>query len=263
VAMDYSRTTVTKGSIFTDMSKVNFSFIIPAFNEEKLLAHTLESICDSAAVLTAKGLEWEVVVCDNNSTDQTPAIAKEYGARVVFEGKNQIARARNAGASIAKGDWFVFIDADSVPPPELFEDLVNTVSTGKIAGGGALMSVEGDLHWFYRFWIWMWNRTSLFMSWAAGSFVYSRADGFNAVGGFPEDCYTGEEIGLSRKLKCWAKKKDLEFRILKKCPLLTSSRKISLYSRAELLKTLILTLFLYPFVRNRRKAWFMWYDGRR
>ena len=228
-----------------------------------MLPETLRSIRGSASVLTERGLAWEIVVCDNNSTDRTSAIAKGHGAKVVFEQKNQIARARNTGASIANGEWFVFIDADSIPPSALFEDLADTISTGNISGGGSLMDMEGEIHWFYRFWMRMWNRTSLLMSWAAGSFVYCRAEGFRAVGGFPEDCYTGEELGFSQKMKRWGKSSGLEFRILKKHPLLTSARKISLYSKSELLKTLILSLFFYPFVRNRKKAWFMWYDGRR
>jgi glycosyltransferase involved in cell wall biosynthesis len=245
------------------VSNLTFSFIIPAFNEEKLLPETLRCIRESASVMTDKGFEWEIVVCDNNSTDQTSVIAKEHGTKVVFEPKNQIARARNTGASIAKGEWYVFIDADSIPPPALFQDLIDTISTGNISGGGSLMDMPGEIHWFYKFWMWMWNRTSLMMSWAAGSFVYCRAEGFRAVDGFPEDCYTGEELGFSRKMKRWGKRSGLEFRILKKHPLLTSARKVSLYSRSELLKTLLLSLFCYPFVRNRRNAWFMWYDGRR
>ena len=47
------------------MSDLNLSFIIPAFNEEKLLPETLKCIRQSASVLTDKGLEWEIVVCDN------------------------------------------------------------------------------------------------------------------------------------------------------------------------------------------------------
>ena len=41
---------------------------------------------------------------------------------------------------------------------------------------------------------------------AAGSFVYCRAEAFRDTGGFPQDCYTGEEIWFSRKLKAWGRK---------------------------------------------------------
>ena len=43
----------------------------------------------------------EVLVIDNNSTDRTTAVAESLGCRVVFEKENQIARARNRGASVA------------------------------------------------------------------------------------------------------------------------------------------------------------------
>ena len=55
----------------------------------------------------------------------------------------------------------------------------------------------------------------------------------------------------------------MPFKVLSRHPLMTSARKVSLYSRGELLKTLIFSMFLYPFVRQRKGAWFMWYDGRR
>ena len=82
---------------------VRFSIIVPAFNEERLLAASLTAIRTAAAVFTERGSEWELIVCDNNSTDRTGEIARAAGATVVFEPVNQIARARNAGAAGARG----------------------------------------------------------------------------------------------------------------------------------------------------------------
>ena len=62
-----------------------------------------------------------MLVCDNNSTDHTGEIAEAAGARVVFEKHNQISRARNAPGNAAKGEWIIFIDADSKPSKTLFE----------------------------------------------------------------------------------------------------------------------------------------------
>lgn len=245
------------------VSKPSISFIVPAFNEAKLLPDTLAGIRSSAVVLSAKGVSWEIVVCDNNSTDETARIAKERGARVVFEKVNQISRARNAGASIARGDWFVFVDADSIPPCGLLEEMHEVISTEQVVGGGAIMTMDAELHWFWMLWLHMWNRVSRLMRWAAGSFVYARADAFKAVGGFPLDCYTGEELVLSQKLKRWGRQNGYKFRILTRHPLITSARKVTLYSKTELLKTLLFSLLLYPFVRRKRGFWFMWYDGRR
>ena len=84
---------------------MKISIVVPAFNEEKLIADSLSSI--NSAAESFKKLKWEVelIVCDNNSTDRTAELARQAGAIVVFEPVNQIGRARNRGASVATGDW--------------------------------------------------------------------------------------------------------------------------------------------------------------
>src|SRR5687768_3226235 len=102
---------------------MKISIVIPAYNEEKLLPATLESVQAAAAGFGARGWEHEIIVCDNNSSDRTAEIARAKGARVVFEPINQIGRARNSGAAAASGDWLIFIDADSHPSRELLSDV--------------------------------------------------------------------------------------------------------------------------------------------
>ena len=94
---------------------MRISVIIPAFNEELLLGETLRHVNAAMAGFSRRGWETELIVCDNNSTDNTAKLARAAGATVVFEPFNQIARARNAGAAAACGEWLVFIDADSHP----------------------------------------------------------------------------------------------------------------------------------------------------
>src|SRR5690348_10368111 len=103
---------------------MKISIIVPAFNEEKLLPRSLAAIRKAASAFERNGIETELVVCDNNSTDRTAAVARENGAIVAFEPINQISRARNGGARIATGDWLVFVDADSFPSEKLFERVV-------------------------------------------------------------------------------------------------------------------------------------------
>ena len=124
---------------------MKISVIVPAFNEEKLLGASLAEINAAAAAFAARGWEYELVVCDNNSTDRTAAIARDAGAKVIFEPINQIARARNAGASIATGDWLVFVDADSHPSVELFADVAEQVSAGKVLAGGVTIRLDEKL----------------------------------------------------------------------------------------------------------------------
>ena len=115
---------------------MKLSIIIPAFNEQKLLPATLESVFAAAKAISARHWDHEVIVCDNNSTDRTAEIAGARGARVVFEPVNQIGRARNRGASVATGDWLVFIDADSHPSQALLEDVCRAIAEGRCLAGG-------------------------------------------------------------------------------------------------------------------------------
>src|SRR6185369_2142425 len=86
----------------------------------------------------------ELIVCDNNSKDKTADLAREAGATVVFEPINQIARARNRGALQAKGDWLLFVDADSKPTKELLGEVVEQIKSGSCLAGGCVVRLGGD-----------------------------------------------------------------------------------------------------------------------
>lgn len=92
--------------------KVLISVIIPAYNEAKFLPRCLESI---KAQINAPA--YEVIVVDNASEDNTAAIAKRYGARVVYEPERGVAHARQAGLKAARGSIIVSTDADSFYTP--------------------------------------------------------------------------------------------------------------------------------------------------
>ena len=106
---------------------MKISVVVPAFNEEKLLGKSLAAIRSACSAFTDLGWDWEIVVCDNNSTDRTSEIARETGATVIFEPINQISRARNRGASAATGDWLIFVDADSFPAAPLSSNFFRLV----------------------------------------------------------------------------------------------------------------------------------------
>ena len=246
----------------TELS-IQLSIVIPAFNEEKLLRECLESIRLAAESIKSASWRWEMIVCDNNSSDRTAEIAREAGARVVFEEVNQIGRARNRGASIARGQWVLFVDADSTVPPIVFQDLKEQIETGKVIGGGACIAAEDELAHRLRFPLAVWNTISRVTHWAAGSFLFCRRDIFEQVGGFSLERYAGEELDLSRRIKKVAKSLKLRFIILKKGKILTSSRKCGLYSNWELLTTFLGVALRYRKATGNREACFLWYDGRR
>ena len=86
-----------------------FSVVIPAWNEQDYIPECLESIRHQ----TFKG-SVEVIVVDNNSTDDTSAVAAEHGAKVVFEPAQGVCKARQAGTEVATGEIVVSTDADTI-----------------------------------------------------------------------------------------------------------------------------------------------------
>ena len=93
---------------------MNISFIIPAYNASSTILRTLDSIYS----LSLKIDEFEVIVIDDCSTDNTLQIIQNYGGsksnmRVLHQQKNhRQGAARNWGVREARGDYVMFVDAD-------------------------------------------------------------------------------------------------------------------------------------------------------
>jgi glycosyltransferase involved in cell wall biosynthesis len=241
---------------------VKISVIVPAFNEEKLLGASLAEIRSASSAFTSRGWAFELIVCDNNSTDRTAGIARAAGATVVFEPVNQIARARNAGAGIATGDWLVFVDADSHPSAELFADVAEQVSAGRALAGGVTIRLDENLP-VAGFVTRLWNWASRVHRLMAGSFIFVETAAFRRVGGFSHEFYAAEELELSQRLKKLARATKRKIVILHRHPIKTSARKMKLYTPRELAGFFLRSLFNHRRTVRNREAAFMWYDGRR
>lgn len=241
---------------------MKISIVVPAFNEEKLLGATLRSIQEASKSFTKLGWETELVVCNNNSTDRTAEIAQASGAKVIFEPVNQIARARNTGASAATGDWIIFVDADSHPTAELFADVAEQIRDGRCMAGGCVVRLD-ERHFLADRLTSVWNWVSRLRKWSAGSFIFCQADAFREVGGFSRDLFASEEIELSNRLKKLAKSRAQKIVILHKHPMLTSARKLRLYSRQEYFRFFRKAIFSPRATMTNREACAPWYDGRR
>jgi len=241
---------------------VKISLIVPAFNEEKLLGASLAEIQSAAAAFTARGWAFELVVCDNNSTDRTAAIARAAGARVVFEPVNQIARARNAGAAHATGDWLVFVDADSHPCEKLFAAVADQIASGKTVAGGVTIRLDENL-FVAGLITQVWNYSSRLTRLMAGSFIFVEAAAFRQAGAFSHEFFAAEELDLSLRLKKLARATNRKIVILHRHPIKTSARKMKLYSGRELGGFFLRSIFNHRRAIRSREAAFMWYDGRR
>jgi len=211
---------------------VDLSVIIPAFNEEKLIGESIERIQAGMKEVFGANFLWELILVDNNSTDETARIAKDLGAKVVQESIHQISRVRNAGASIAEGKYLLFIDADSYPPIELLFEVKENLTLKNSLGAGTTVDVQGGRLWSKL----QMERLNPFMrlfSYTWGAFVLCRREVFEEIGGFSEDLFALEEIEFVRRLKKAGRKKGLKFHMLK-TPLITAGRKDELSLKAVL-----------------------------
>ena len=211
---------------------MKISVIVPAFNEEKLIGATLRRIRAAMESFSQRGWMTEMIVCDNNSTDATSALARAAGAEVVFEPVNQIARARNTGAAAATGDWLVFVDADHLTP-ELFADVAEAMAEGRCLAGGCTIRMDERHFWADRL-TEGWNVVSRTLKWMAGAFIFCEREAFCRVGGFSLELFASEELDLSKRLKRLAKERGRKVVILHRHPMITSARKMRLYSGREL-----------------------------
>lgn len=238
------------------------SIVIPAFNEERALPtciHRVREACDSCSKIAGR---YEIIVCDNNSSDRTAALAASLGCRVIFEKENQIARARNRGASVAAAEWLLFVDADSWPPPELMKDAVNILLGSDTIGCGSTIRIVDGPWWFKRAWESK-NLSMRLLKWCPGGFILCRHDAFDEIGGFPLDRYIFEEAEFVRRLKALASIRRQKFTILHKHPFHASGRKGAKYGFWSWTKTAV-RLWLSPRKLIRDKSFAAkWYEPER
>lgn len=97
------------------------SVVISAFNEERKIRRSLESV------------QWadEIIVVDNNSTDKTVQIAKQYKAKIYSRTNNPMLNVnKNYGFEKSNCSWILNIDADEVIPEALHSEIIETLKTG-------------------------------------------------------------------------------------------------------------------------------------
>lgn len=90
--------------------KVRFSILIPTYNAEKYLRQTIDSVFSQTFT------DYEVIVVDDGSTDQTLQVLESYGTRIrVIQQSNQGAEAaRNKAAALAHGEYLAMLDHDDL-----------------------------------------------------------------------------------------------------------------------------------------------------
>ncbi len=197
---------------------MSLSIIIPAYNEEKLLPSLLSSILHSLRTLHDEYPEYpvEIIVVDNNSTDRTSEVARNYQAKVILEERRNISVARNRGAKIARSDYLVFIDADYRVEGNFLREIIRKFENCPtvVALGVRVVVEENDLDPIRRsiadFAL---NLLRIIKKMAFGIFAFRRLY-FEHIEGFNEEFFAYEDVDLHETVKRDLKKKQQSYIIM-------------------------------------------------
>ena len=232
---------------------MTLSIIIPAYNEENYLPAALQAIRAASADLSS-----EIIVVDNQSTDKTAQIAQNAGARVISESEHNIGKVRNTGAKNAAGDVLIFVDADTLVPPGLFQKIAEALKDENISGGAVAVEYEE----FQRKWMYLympgWKFWEKFFNMKQGAAQFCRKSVFEKLKGYDESIYVGEDIEFYWRLTKYARKTGGNVIFIQQPKVKTSSRRLD---KIPFLKTFILMNPIYIRLFWRKKSfWKFWYE---
>ena len=182
------------------------SFIIPTLREASVIEKTLLWISQYNG-------EKEIIISDGGSDDGTIEIARKYTDKIIVykgEKRQTIGMGRNLWASIASGEYFVFVDADvTILNPDIFfaeafkilENTPNSVALTAPMRVLPEMETRADRIIFWALWyLFMFFNNVIHIGWASGEFQMVRQDAFKKVGGFDEELIGWEDKNHFEKL---------------------------------------------------------------
>lgn len=186
---------------------VEISVIIPTKNEEKYLGACLQAITNA---FDSK-YQYEIIVVDNRSSDQTATIARLYNCKVLQNEKSTISASRNKGARHANGDLLAFIDADCVIDKEWYTKLRDHFMSNNAVAAGAKISPDfSNARWVEIALFHLNNRLGTKIDknvyrvkWIGTSNMLIKKEVFQQVGGFREDLSVAEDVDLCERISRW------------------------------------------------------------
>ena len=192
------------------MAELLISFVVPAYNEEALIASCLVAI---QAEIARTGCPAEIVVVDNNSTDGTRRIALSIpGIVIVDEPQRGLVQARRAGCLAAKGELIANIDADTMLTEgwlrRALEEFSRSPDLVALSGPCIYYDLPRSAQFVARVFYRIAFATYLLVRFVlgagsmiqGGNFIVSKS-ALDAAGGFnSEFCFYGEDTDLARRL---------------------------------------------------------------
>jgi glycosyltransferase involved in cell wall biosynthesis len=167
------------------------SVVVPAWNAAGVLPELLDALADQTA-------EYELVVVDAGSSDDTAVLAAAAGAHVVNAPRRNRSLARNMGVAAAQGELIAFTDADCVPVRAWAGALADCLATSALAAGPVLMRTRTQpsiAERYDRLWRFPQER-NVAAGLAASANLGIRREAFDAIGGYDPRFHHGEDTDL-------------------------------------------------------------------
>lgn len=217
----------------SELSQKMISIIIPAYNEEKYLPSLLKCIRNQTC------RDYEIIVADAGSRDNTRQIAKKYGCRIVKGGLPAVGR--NNGAKAAKGSILLFLDADVVLDDNFLKNAVNEFKERELDIAGFYIHPLGnkaiDKIFFCIFNLWIFA-TQLFYPNASGSGILCRKWLHKKIKGFDETIKLSEDMDYAKRCGKYGR-----FRIIKSAKSYIAMRRFEKEGRFNVGFKLLLSAF--------------------
>lgn len=235
---------------------MRLSVVIPAYNEADYLPDTFAAL--GRALTNVDNVE--VIVVDNASTDATRRVAAANGSRIVDETVRNIAQVRNTGALAAAGETIVFLDADTIVVPGVFDQIIAAMADGTCVGGSVAVEYEHPHNrpWM-RFFMWLWTILGRFTKMRQGALQFCRASVFSELGGYDTTIFMGEDVEFHWRLDKLAKTRGGTTAFIRSPHVVTSSRR---WNKMGLWRMLVFTHPITMFLGWRNSSlWKDWYDN--
>jgi hypothetical protein len=149
-----------------------------------------------------------------------------------------------------------FIDADTRITRTHIGEAIAALEEG-FAGGSARVAVDGFVPLWGRVFVRLFCSLYFGFNLGAGAFLFTTRRNFEAIGGFDEQYFVGEEVYFSLALKKLGR-----FKVLRE-PILTSGRKLRMYSAKQVLGDFFSVIVGGRPVARSRARLRLWYDGKR
>ena len=175
---------------------MTLSFIVPVKNDAQRLKRCLASI-------VAIGGDREIIVVDNGSTDDSPAVARALGARVLSVPGKPVSALRNEAAAVAHGDYLAFVDADHELASSWMAAAGDVMQQYDVGAAGALYVAPADGTWVQRTYGSLRGRTvgRADTRWLGSGNLIVRRAAFEAIGGFDATLESCEDVDLCQRLR--------------------------------------------------------------